>query len=94
VDEDVRFQAMVDVLDTIRVASNTAKQKSLEQQDKFLGQDGGDVKVAVSLKKRPASATAPVSSGLPPDLKGPRSGPFFMPGADVRAPCRRSRRPP
>ncbi|MCE1203176.1 MAG: biopolymer transporter ExbD [Holophagaceae bacterium] len=61
VDEDVRFQAMVDVLDTIRVASNTAKQKSLEQQDKFLGQDGGDVKVAVSLKKRPASATAPVS---------------------------------
>ncbi|MBP7617308.1 MAG: biopolymer transporter ExbD [Geothrix sp.] len=61
VDEDVKFQAMVDVLDTIRVASNTAKQKSLENQDKFLGQDGGDVKVAVSLKKRPASATAPVS---------------------------------
>ena len=61
VDEDVRSQAMVDVLDTIRVASNTAKQKSLENQDKFLGQDGGDVKVAVSLKKRPASATAPVS---------------------------------
>lgn len=60
VDEDVRFQTMVDVLDTIRVASNTAKQKSLENQDKFLGQDGGDVKVAVSLKKR-ASATAPVS---------------------------------
>ena len=49
------------MLDTIRVASNTAKQKSLENQDKFLGQDGGDVKVAVSLKKRPASATAPVS---------------------------------
>jgi biopolymer transport protein TolR len=61
VDEDVKFQAMVDVLDTIRVASNTAKQKSLENQDKFLGQDGGDVKVAVSLKKRPAAATAPVS---------------------------------
>ncbi|NWJ42321.1 MAG: biopolymer transporter ExbD [Geothrix sp.] len=61
VDEDVKFQAMVDVLDTIRVASNTAKQKSLENGDKFLGQDGGDVKVAVSLKKRPASATAPVS---------------------------------
>jgi len=61
VDEDVKFQAMVDVLDTIRVASNTAKKKSLENQDKFLGQDGGDVKVAVSLKKRPASATAPVS---------------------------------
>ncbi len=61
VDEDVKFQAMVDVLDTIRVASNTAKQKSLENQEKFLGQDGGDVKVAVSLKKRPATATAPVS---------------------------------
>jgi biopolymer transport protein ExbD len=61
VDEDVKFQAMVDVLDTIRVASDIAKKKSLEQQDKFLGQDGGDVKVAVSLKKRPAAATAPVS---------------------------------
>jgi len=61
VDEDVKFQAMVDVLDTIRVASNTAKQKSLENGEKFLGQDGGDVKVAVSLKKRPAAATAPVS---------------------------------
>ncbi|MBK9796586.1 MAG: biopolymer transporter ExbD [Holophagaceae bacterium] len=52
VDEDVRFQAMVDVLDAIRVASNTAKKKSLELPDKFLGQDGGDVKVAVTLKKR------------------------------------------
>ena len=61
VDEDVKFQTMVDVLDTIRVASEAAKKKSLEQQDKFLGQDGGDVKVAVSLRKRPASATAPVS---------------------------------
>ena len=60
VDEDVKFQAMVDVLDAIRVASNTAKKKSLEQQDKFLGQDGGDVKVAVSLRKRPMAA-APVS---------------------------------
>jgi biopolymer transport protein TolR len=60
VDEDVKFQAMVDVLDAIRVASNTAKKKSLELPDKFLGQDGGDVKVAVSLRKRPA-VVAPVS---------------------------------
>ena len=60
VDEDVKFQAMVDVLDAIRVASNTAKKKSLENQDKFLGQDGGDVKVAVSLRRRPAAAV-PVS---------------------------------
>ncbi len=60
VDEDVKFQAMVDVLDAIRVASNTAKKKSLELPDKFLGQDGGDVKVAVTLRKRPA-AVAPVS---------------------------------
>ncbi len=52
VDEDVKFQAMVDVLDAIRVASENAKKKSLEQQDKFLGQDGGDVKVAVALKRR------------------------------------------
>jgi len=60
VDEDVKFQAMVDVLDAIRVASNTAKKKSLELPDKFLGQDGGDVKVAVSLRKRPG-VVAPVS---------------------------------
>lgn len=60
VDEDVKFQAMVDVLDAIRVAGDTAKKKSLEQVDKFQGQDGGDTKVAVSLRKR-AAATAPVS---------------------------------
>ncbi|WP_257304788.1 ExbD/TolR family protein [Geothrix campi] len=59
VDEDVKFQAMVDVLDAIRVASEMAKKKSLEQLDKFQGQDGGDVKVAVSLKKR--IVAAPVS---------------------------------
>ena len=58
VDEDVKFQVMVDVLDAIRVASDAAKKKSLEQQDKFLGQDGGDVKVAVSLKRRAAAATS------------------------------------
>ncbi len=58
VDEDVKFQVMVDVLDAIRVASDSAKKKSLEQQDKFLGQDGGDVKVAVSLKRRAAAATS------------------------------------
>ncbi|HJV48603.1 MAG TPA: biopolymer transporter ExbD [Geothrix sp.] len=60
VDEDVQFQSMVDVLDAVRVASETAKKKSLEQVDKFQGQDGGDVKVAVSLRKRPG-AVAPVS---------------------------------
>ncbi|HEX4844973.1 MAG TPA: biopolymer transporter ExbD [Geothrix sp.] len=59
VDEDVKFQAMVDVLDAIRVASDAAKKKSLEQLDKFQGQDGGDVKVAVSLKRR--ITAAPVS---------------------------------
>jgi biopolymer transport protein ExbD len=59
VDEDVKFQVMVDVLDAIRVSSETAKKKSLEQQDKFMGQDGGDVKVAVTLKKRPV--TVPVT---------------------------------
>ncbi|WP_291270961.1 biopolymer transporter ExbD [Geothrix sp.] len=61
VDEDVKYQVMVDVLDAIRVASDSAKKKSLEQLDKFQGQDGGDVKVAVSLKRRAAAATAPVS---------------------------------
>jgi biopolymer transport protein ExbD len=57
IDEDVKFQNAVDVLDAIRVASETAKKKSLEQQDKFQGQDGGDVKVAISILKRPAAAT-------------------------------------
>jgi biopolymer transport protein ExbD len=61
VDEDVKFQAMVDVLDAIRVASNTAKKKSLELPDKFLGQDGGDVKVAVTLKKRLVPVAAATS---------------------------------
>jgi len=59
VDEEVKFQAVVDVLDAIRVSSDTAKKKSLGQLDKFQGQDGGDVKVAVSLKKR--IEAAPVS---------------------------------
>ena len=59
VDEDVKFQVMVDVLDAIRVSSDSAKKKSLEQLDKFQGQDGGDVKVAVSMKRR--IVAAPVS---------------------------------
>jgi len=57
VDEDVKFQVMVDVLDAIRAASDIAKKKSLGQLDKFQGQDGGDIKVAVSLKKRPGAPT-------------------------------------
>ena len=61
IDEDVKFQNAVDVLDAIRVASEAAKKQSLQQQDKFQGQDGGDVKVAVSILKRPA-AEAPVNS--------------------------------
>jgi biopolymer transport protein ExbD len=60
IDEDVKFQVMVDVLDAIRVASDTAKKLSVEQAEKFQGQDGGDVKVAVSLRKR-AAAVANVS---------------------------------
>lgn len=63
IDEDVKFQNAVDVLDAIRVASDTAKKKSLEQVDKFQGQDGGDVKVAVSILKRPAAATAAPTNG-------------------------------
>ncbi len=62
VDEDTKFQNTVDALDAIRVASEAAKKKSLEQVDKFQGQDGGDVKVAVSILKRPA-AEAPATKG-------------------------------
>jgi biopolymer transport protein ExbD len=62
IDEDTKFQSAVDVLDAIRVASDDAKKKSLEQVDKFQGQDGGDIKVAVSLLKKPEAATAPVNA--------------------------------
>ena len=65
IDENTKFQNTVDVLDAIRVASDTAKKLSLEQVDKFQGQDGGDIKVAVSLlpKAEPAAAQAPETKG-------------------------------
>lgn len=53
VDEDQTYQAVVNVLDQIRMASDMAKQRTLQQAG--LGphaDDGGEIKVAISLRKR------------------------------------------
>jgi len=49
VDEDVAYQAVVIALDQIRRASDRAKTEGLAK----LGNDGGDVKVSATLRKRP-----------------------------------------
>lgn len=48
VDEDVTYQAVVIALDQIRKASDKAKVESMAK----LGNDGGDVKVAASIRRR------------------------------------------
>ncbi|MCE1228998.1 MAG: biopolymer transporter ExbD [Firmicutes bacterium] len=48
IDEEAPYQVAVQVLDQIRVASERAKKESMNT----LGTDGGDIKVATSLKKR------------------------------------------
>lgn len=54
VDEEVRYQRAVDVLDQVRLASEKAKKETAAKPE-WLGQDGGDVKVVASVnKKRPA----------------------------------------
>ncbi len=63
IDPDVKFQSAVDVLDAIRVASDEAKKESLAQVDKYQGQDGGDIKVAVSILKPPPTVAAPTTKG-------------------------------
>ena len=54
VDEEVKYQRAVDVLDQVRVASERAKRETAAKPE-WLGQDGGDIKVVASLnKKKPA----------------------------------------
>lgn len=48
VDEDVAYQALVIALDQVRRASDRAKAESFAK----LGNDGGDIKVNASLRKR------------------------------------------
>jgi biopolymer transport protein ExbD len=55
VDEEVKYQRAVDVLDQIRLASDRAKKETAAKPE-WLGQDGGDVKVVASVnKKKPAA---------------------------------------
>ena len=54
VDEDVKYQRAVDVLDQIRLASERAKRETAAKPE-WLGQDGGEIKVVASVnKKKPA----------------------------------------
>ena len=54
VDEEVKYQRAVDVLDQVRVASERAKRETAAKPE-WLGQDGGDIKVVASVnKKKPA----------------------------------------
>jgi biopolymer transport protein ExbD len=51
VDEETPYQVAVNVLDRIRVASDRAKKETMAKPESQ-GFDGGDTKVAVSIKKR------------------------------------------
>lgn len=51
IDEEAPYQVAVQVLDQIRVASDRAKKETAAKAETG-GQDGGDIKVATSLKKR------------------------------------------
>lgn len=51
IDEDIPHQRTVEVLDHIRVASEKAKAETVKRMGRF-ELDGGDVKVAMTLRKR------------------------------------------
>jgi biopolymer transport protein ExbD len=55
VDEEVVYQVAVNVLDQVRRASERAKLETAKKPE-FGGMDGGDVKVTISLKKKPGAA--------------------------------------
>lgn len=48
IDEEIPYQVAVQVLDQVRKASEQAKKESMSK----LGTDGGDTKIAMSVKKR------------------------------------------
>lgn len=51
VDEEVKYQLAVDVLDQIRLASDKAKKDTLADP-RFNGNPGDDIKILISMKKR------------------------------------------
>jgi len=51
IDEEAPYQVAVQVLDQIRVASNRAKKETAAKPE-WGGLDGGDIKIATSVKKR------------------------------------------
>ena len=51
VDEEVRYQRAVDVLDQVRMASERAKRETAAKPE-WLGQDGGEIKVVASVNKK------------------------------------------
>lgn len=51
IDEETTYQVAVNVLDQIRRASDRAKKETAAKPE-WAGLDGGDTKVAISLKKR------------------------------------------
>jgi len=51
IDEETPYQVAVQVLDQVRVASDRAKKETAAKPE-WGGLDGGDIKVATSLKKR------------------------------------------
>lgn len=55
VDEEVVYQVAVNVLDQVRRASDRAKLETSKKKE-FGGTDGGDIKVTISLKKKPGAA--------------------------------------
>ena len=51
IDEEVPYQAVVNVLDQVRQASTRAKKETAAKPE-WGGLDGGDIKIATSVKKR------------------------------------------
>ena len=51
IDGDIPYQVAVNVLDQVRVASEKAKKDTIAKPE-MAGMDGGDIKVACSIKKK------------------------------------------
>ncbi len=51
VDEDMPFGRSVDAMDQIRLAGDRLKVETVKKPE-YQGQDGGDIKVSISIKKR------------------------------------------
>jgi len=51
INEEVPYRSAMNVLDQIQFASEQAKRDSLAQSDKFLGNDGGNIKIFLAVAK-------------------------------------------